>query len=69
MKRKPSLAVMTFLHHLGAENVGRHQIRRELHSQGIEPNDNSQSLDEFSLGQSRHADQQSVSTGEQGREG
>src|ERR1700728_4605587 len=27
------LAVVTFLHHLGAENVGGDQIRRELHPQ------------------------------------
>ena len=69
MKRKPALAVVTFLHHLGAENVGRHQVGRELHPQGVEANDDSQRLDELGLGQSRHADQQSVSARQQCREG
>ena len=66
---EPPLAVVAFLHHLGAENVGRHQIGRELHSQGVKANDDSQCLDKLGLGQSRHADQQPVSAREQRREG
>ena len=63
-----ALAVLTFLHHLGAENVGGHQIGRELHPQRVEANDDPQRLDQLGLGEARHADQQSVSAGEQRRE-
>ncbi len=45
-----TLAIVTFLHHLGAENVGWHQIGRELHPQGVKANDDSQRLDELGLG-------------------
>ena len=46
----------------------RHQVGRELHPQRVEANDDPQRLDELGLGQSRHADQQSVSAREQCRE-
>ena len=53
------------LHHLRAENVGRHQVRRELHALLAEPEHHAQGLDQPGLGEARHADQQHVAAGQQ----
>jgi hypothetical protein len=57
--------VEALLHHLGPENVGRHQVGRELHPQRLKPHDNAQRLDQFGLGEAGDADQESVPAGEQ----
>ena len=49
-----------FLQHLGAEDVGRHQIGRELHAPGVEAEHGAERLDELGLGEARHADKQAV---------
>ena len=48
--------------HLGAQDVGRHQVGRELHPFLGEAQHHAQGLGEAGLGQSRHADQQRVAT-------
>ena len=65
MKRKLRGAVEPFLHHFGAENVGGHQIGGELHAQRVEAHDDAERLDQLGLGEAGHADQQSVTAGEQ----
>ena len=54
---------------LGAEDVGRHQVGRELHAPGIEAEDDAEGLDELGLGEARHADEQAVAAGEEGDRG
>ena len=58
-------AVEALFHHLGPENVGRHQVGGELHPQRLEPHDDSERLDQLGLGEAGNADQQSVPAGEQ----
>ena len=58
-------AVEPLLHDFGAEDVGRHQIGRELHAQGVEPHDDAEGLDKLRLGEARDADQEAVAAGEQ----
>ena len=62
------LAVEPLLHHLGAENVGRHQVGRELHPQRVEPDDNPERLDELRLGEAGDADQEPVTARQQNGE-
>ena len=61
-------AVEPFLHHLGAENVGGHQVGRELHAQRVEPHDDAERLHQLGLGEAGNADQQAVTAGQQGDE-
>ena len=60
-----ALAEFVLLHHLGAENVGRHQVGRELDAAGIEAEHDAERLDQLGLGKARHADQQRMAAGEQ----
>ncbi len=53
-------AVGALVEDLGAEDVGRHQVRRELDAAGIEPEHDAQGLDELGLGEAGHADEQAV---------
>ncbi len=59
------LAVVAFLHHLGAEDVGGHQVRRELHAAGVESDDDAERFDQLRLGEARNADQEAVTAREQ----
>ena len=61
-----ALAAGDFLQHLGAENVGRHQVGRELHALGIETERDAHGLDQLGLGQAGHADQQRMAAGQHG---
>jgi hypothetical protein len=44
------------LQHLGAENVGGHQVGRELHATRVEPEHRAERFDQLGLGEARHAD-------------
>ena len=55
-----ALAARRFLQHLGAENVGGHQVGRELDAPRVEAERGAQGLDQLGLGEARHADQQRV---------
>ena len=69
MKRKERRPRLAFLEHLGAENVGRHQVGRALNALVVEPEDRAQSLDEPGLGEAGDADQQRVPAAQQGDQG
>ena len=56
-------AALAFLQHLGAENVGRHQVGGALDALVVEPEDRAERLDEPGLGEARHADQQRMAAG------
>ena len=64
MKRKIALAARRLLQHFGAENVGGHQVGRELDAARVEPERDAHRLDQLGLGEARHADQQRVAAGE-----
>ena len=61
-----ALAGVAFLQHLGAENVGGHQVRRELDAPRLEPEHGAQRVHELGLRETRHADQQGVAAGQDG---
>jgi len=58
----PSASLLIFLDDLGAGDVRRHQVRRELHAAKAEVNGIRQGLDQERLGQPRHTFQQAVTT-------
>ena len=62
----PGLAL---LQHLGAENVGGHQIGRALNALVVEPEDRAQGLDQPRLGETGHADQQGMPAAQEGDQG
>ncbi len=69
--QEPELAgagCLILLDHLGARDVGRHQVRRELHAAELEAERVGQRADEQRLRQARHAFQDAVTPGEQGDE-
>jgi hypothetical protein len=53
-------AVGRFLQDLRAQDVGRHQVRRELNAAGAEPEHRAHRVDKLGLRQTRDADQQAV---------
>ena len=53
-----------FLDHLGAGDVGGHQVGRELDAAELQREGLGQRADQQRLGQARHADQQAVAAGE-----
>ena len=57
--------MFVLLHHLGAENIRRHQVGRELDAARIEAEHDAQRFDQLGLGEAGHADQQRVAAGEQ----
>ena len=59
----PALAL---LHDFRAQNVGRHQIRRELHAAGVKAQHHAQRIHQLGLGQARHAHQQPVAARHEG---
>ena len=63
-----ALAARAFLQHLGAENVGRHQIGRELDAARVEPERDAHGLDQLGLGEAGHADQQRMAAGQHGHQ-
>ena len=64
-----TLAVSRLFHDFGAQNVGWHQIGRELHPARVEAENRAQRFHQFGLGKTWHADQQAVATGDQGHQG
>ena len=56
------------LQHLRADDVGGHQVGRELDALGIEPQHLAQRLHQQRLGEARHADQQRVAARQDGDE-
>ena len=60
MKRKLRLPPATLLQHLGADDVGGHQVGRELDAARIEPEHDAHGLDQLGLGEAGQADQQRV---------
>ena len=65
MKRTCRLPSRVVLDHLGAEDVARHQVRRELDAVELQAHCVRERLDEQRLGEPRHAAQQAVSAGKQ----
>ena len=64
-KAERAAPVGGLLHDFRAQNVGGHQIGRELHAPRIEPQHRPQRLDELGFGQTRHADQQAMAARQQ----
>ena len=59
-------AAIGFVQHLAAHDIGGHQIGRELDALGVETEHDAQGFDEPAFAETGHADQQRVSTGQQG---
>ena len=64
-KRKLRLPAGALFQHFGAEDVGRHQVGRELDAPCIEPEHDAERFDQLGLGEARHADEQAVAAGEE----
>ncbi len=63
-----AFAGLAFLEHFGAEDVGGHQIGRELDTPRIEAEHGSHCVDQLGLGETRHAEQQRVASGQNGNQ-
>ncbi len=63
---EPLAGRLVFLQHLGAGDVGRHQVGRELDAAEAQAERVGQRADHERLGQAGHADQQAVAAGEDG---
>ena len=66
MKRNARLPPGAFLQHLAAEDVGGHQVGRELDAAGVEAEHGAERLDELGLGEAGNADQHAVAAAEHG---
>ena len=66
MKRKARLPPGAFLQHFAAEDVGGHQVGRELDAPGVEAEHGAERLDQLGLGEAGHADQHAVAAGQDG---
>ena len=64
-KRKPRRPAVKFLEHLGADDVGRHQVGRKLDALVLKPKHGAKRFDEARLGKAGHANQQRVAAGKQ----
>ena len=62
-------AGIAFLHHLGAQDVGRHQVGGELDALGFHAQHDAQSLDQLGLGEAGDADQQQVAARQERNQG
>ena len=62
-------ACVGLFQHLGAQDVGGHQVGRELDAFGAHAEHDPQGLDQQGLGKTGHADQQQVTSGEERNEG
>ena len=60
-------AAAILLDHLGADDVGRHQVGRELDAVELEVDRLRERLDQQRLGEAGHAAQQHVAAGEEAR--
>ena len=60
--------VRPLLQHLGAEDVGGHQVRGELNPVGVQPQHGAQGVNQPGLGQPRHPDHQRVAAGQNRRQ-
>ena len=65
---EPAPRRVVLLEQLGAGDVARHQVRRELHARELEVERLRHGLHQQRLRQPRHADEQRVSPGEDGRD-
>src|SRR5207244_1158616 len=63
-----ALAARALVQHFAAEDVGRHQVRRELDAAGVEPEHDAHGLDQLGLGEAGETDQQRVAATEHGDE-
>ena len=68
MKRKERLPRRALVQHFGAENVGGHQVGRELDALGIEAERDAERFHQLGLGETGHADQQRMAAGEDGHQ-
>ncbi len=59
-----ALAAGAFLQHFAAENVGGHQVGRELNAARIEAERDAHGFDQLGLGEAGDADQQAVTAGQ-----
>ncbi len=62
-------AVRVLLHDVGADDVGGHQVRRELDARELQVQDVRQRVDEAGLAHAGNALEQHVAAGQQGRDG
>ncbi len=67
-KAKAAFAASALFQHFGAENVGRHQVRRELHAPCVEAEHRTHVFHELGLGEAGDADQQRVAAGQNGNQ-
>ena len=68
-KRKERRPVGALVEDFGAQDVGGHQVRRELDAAGVEAEHGAQRLHELRLGEAGDADEKAVAAGEKGDEG
>lgn len=61
-------AIRARLEHFGAENIGGHEVGRELHAILVEAHHGRKRLDESRLSEARQTDQQRMPAAEHGRE-
>ena len=59
-------AVLVLIHHLGADDVGGHEVGRKLDAAGFQPEHDAERVDELGLGEPRHADEKGVAAGKNG---
>jgi len=62
-------AVGGLVHHLRTDDVGGHQVGRELHAPRRQAEHGAERLDQLGLGQPRNADEQAVAAGQNRDEG
>ncbi|KIU01348.1 hypothetical protein QU38_02100, partial [Staphylococcus aureus] len=67
-KAERAPATGALVQHLGAEDIGRHQVGGELDALGIEPERDAERLDQLGLGKAGDADQQRMSAGQDGHQ-
>ena len=60
-----ALPAVGFLQHFRADDVGGHQVGRELDALPVEPQHDAQRLHQLGLGQARHADQKAMAARQQ----
>ena len=65
-KTKAALPARAFLQHLGAENVGRHQVGCELNAPRVETKSGAHGVDQFCFRETGHANEQRVTAREDG---
>ena len=61
-------AVSGCVQHLGPQDIGRHQVRRELNAVALQPHDGRQRVHKARLSQARQTDQQGMPAAEHGRQ-